>query len=340
MANQVMLISAAALLNDTYRRELRSTGHLRPMANSSDFIWQQMPLKYFGALVEFQRLNLRAYGEYSDYDEMKYPLFLSPLDAPIKYGFRREMAKASKDTIVAYYNGFEHQLYISCWYSSPDLSDVGFKTYAHNMSGIAIGTTVSKLREVLCQSSLNSPNGSKTPEINRIVCGNVQYVPPRDILERVIFDPAQTYAPIFTKGSQFQMDREFRVCIELSSGENYRYNSDRNVEIRRKKYKCAVKRLARLSTRSCASQSKAAEKVSDIIDSTEWPPSTDKAHIDLTCDPNSLIQFIALKDDGVFSKMSSDKILSAFDNLFGIRLENPQSGKNGFQIYKLKEILS
>lgn len=332
MANQVHLISAASLLNEDYRRDLRSTGRLRPMANDNDFIWQQMPLKYFGALVGFRRLNLRAYGEYSDYDEMKFPLFRSPLKDRKKYGFRWWAMKTSKK-IGTYYNCFEHKLYISCWYSSPDLSDVGFKSYAHNTSGIAIGTTVKQLREVLQNVKVAD---KKPPHISRIVCGNIQYVPQRDIQKTVIFDPTQTYAPVFVKGSQFQMDREFRVCLELSEARKYIFNSEENIRIRESKSKHAIDEIRLLNHIPGLHPYTVSQNLAAIIKGAEWPADYDKRHIDLTCDPKSLIQRIALKDDGVFHKMPPACVEAALSKLFGSKVveDKPKTRKNGFQIYK------
>ena len=69
-------ISTAALLNGEIRKKLDADGLLWPAANETDVIWQQMTLENFNCLLTNEQLYFKAYGEFSDYDEMKLHEFV------------------------------------------------------------------------------------------------------------------------------------------------------------------------------------------------------------------------------------------------------------------------
>ena len=193
------IISVASLLNAKYRKKLDNQGLLRPMANETDVIWQQMTLKNFSCLIDTKQLHLKAHSEYSDYDEVKLYEHVKPL---IKENGNPGVEAENK--LISKYNDLERHMFISCWFNSRYLSDIVFNAYAKSPSGIAIGTTVKNLMD-----QLHIQEG----KIQNIVSGNVQYIPRRDLLKGSLFEPSQIYAPIFLKGMQFRLDHEFRVCV-------------------------------------------------------------------------------------------------------------------------------
>ena len=307
MNENTACISAATLLHEKWRRELQD--YLRPMANDDDTIWQQMTFENFAKLINNQQLYLKAYGEYSAYDEMKLTDFL---DTHLKEDFLDR--ESIRDSLEQRYSAFEKKLFISCWYNFPDLSDVVFNAYAKGSSGIAIGTSISNLREQLDIAL------KKDPKIRKIVCANVQYIPQKIMRNEELFEPAQVYAPVFMKGIQFKMDHEFRVCVEKEAPEapeEFGYNSEQN--------------LAKAKLFEIISEMKGAEIAQDVVG--RCCPN----YMYMRICPKSLIQFIAIKSDSVFQKFSDNEIKECFSKWSKIEIEGGSFAMDGFRIFKIKD---
>lgn len=334
MEEKARCISAATLLHESMRRKLQE--YLRPMANDDDRVWQQMTFENFVRLIDNKRLYYKAYGEYSDYDEIKLREFVKAhlKEAHLGEDFKGEIEETLRDM----YDKFERKIFISCWYNSPDLSDVVFKIYARGNSGIAVGTRVSALRAQMYNAQERYNNGHADNKIRNIICANVQYLPQRYIQEEELFEPAQVYAPVFMKGLQFKMDNEFRVCLEKEKSEEYRYNSAQNLENAR------------------GMLSKYAEEIKDL-DRTDLVKHIDRIEKDYeeydrklrkNCDPTrtflpvslpGLIESIAIKDDSWFHVLGEEKIISLFDKWFKIKMHLSNKYRNsGFLVFDVETI--
>ncbi len=332
MEEKVPCVSAATLLHENWRRKLQDLGYLRPMANDDDRVWQQMTFEHFVDLVRKEQLYVKAYGEYSDYDEMKLREFVVP---HLEQDFRED--SNIKEELQSAYDNFEKRIFISCWYSSPDLSDVVFKIYAKGNSGIAIGTRVGILREQMYQAQRDYNNvagGEK--KIRNIVCANVQYVPQKYMEREELFEPAQVYAPIFMKGLQFKMDNEFRVCLEKNAPEELRYNSPDNLVKTNKKLSEYAEQIEKVDGKGLTEKIKEIEK-----DYEEYDRKLREKYCEdfLPICPPSLIKFIAIKDDSWFQKLGEDNIRSLFEKWFDIKMElNKSYRTSGFLVFDVIEI--
>lgn len=212
-------ISVTSLLNESYRRELKAEGLIRPDANDDDVIWQQMTLNNFRSLIGSNKLYFKAHSEYTEYDEIKLREFAEPkIESQLKK-HDNAVRELLKNDLLKIYDKIERHMFISCWYNSRYLSDVIFREYAKGDGGIAIGTTVGKL--ITCINNAYSQDS----EIQNIFSGNVQYFSKSRLydksLGKSLFEPAQVYAPIFLKGMQFRLDHEFRVCIQWGKLEEH-----------------------------------------------------------------------------------------------------------------------
>lgn len=336
MERKARCISTATLLHESVRRKLQD--YLRPMANDDDTVWQQMTFERFTWLIYKKQLYMKAYGEYSDYDEMKLRDFSKQhlKDEVFKEGIK----EAADAKLREAYNEFEKKLFISCWYSSPDLSDVVFKIYARGNSGIAIGTNVGTLREQLCEAQEQyNLEPEKNNKICNIVCANVQYVPQKNMWDEELFEPAQVYAPVFLKGLQFKMDNEFRVCVEKEFPEDLEYNSKENQD-KTKEWllvKAEQLKIIRTGTR-VADLMKEIETEYEKFDQKlchDTPPSK----ILIPVCPSSLIEYIAIKNDSWFQKLGVSGIKDFFEFWFNIKMtQDPKYQDSGFLVFKVDEI--
>lgn len=316
-------ISTAALLNGEIRKKLDADGLLWPAANETDVIWQQMTLENFNCLLTNEQLYFKAYGEFSDYDEMKL------------HEFVRCQSGELKDRLVSMYDELEKHMFISCWYNSRYLSDVIFKTYAKSDSGIAIGTTVKELEDQLNKNNLSG-------EIDNIVSGNVQYISQRLLQseDSPLFDPSQVYAPIFIKGLQFEPDHEFRVCCFRSEPEELIFNSRENVEMRNQFLTTVGKQVRSWSKSSPDFSYKLkflaiAESMRD--QDTENQLLQGSAATYLKVSPENLIHYIAIKDDSIFRDLDADGVKDFFQDTFDISME--LSGRSdGFRRFEVMQI--
>lgn len=334
MERKARCISAAILLHESMRRKLQD--YLRPMANDDDLVWQQMTFEHFTRLIHDRQLYMKAYGEYSDYDEMKLRDFSKQhlKDTVLKDGIK----EAADAKLREAYNEFEKKLFISCWYSSPDLSDVIFKIYARGNNGIAIGTKVGTLRKQLCEGQ-EKYNLDTENKIRNIVCANVQYVPQKNMRDKELFEPAQVYAPIFLKGLQFKMDNEFRVCVEKEFPKELEYNSKENQDKTKEWLFEKAEQLKNICIgTSAVNLIKKIETEYEKFDqnlSHETPPSNILIPVCLS----SLIEYIAIKNDSWFQTLGVSGIKDCFESWFKIKMTQDSNYRDsGFLVFKVDEI--
>jgi len=324
-------ISASSLLHDKWRRKLKDEKLLRPVANGRDILWQQMTNENFKLFTDSKSLYFKAYGEYNDYDEMKLRNFIKPhVDSMENLRRKPSVAELQKA-----YDEFEEKLFISCWFNSLDLADVVFKVYAQNSTGVAIGTTVDVLSEQLSQAGEEYNRKENVNKINKIVCGNIQYVPQYMLREKELFEPAQVYAPVFTKGSQFRMDHEFRVCLEMNEAESISYNSEKN-----------KRRLGKLLSENADKLRRIADYKGNPIEvlssgekkimeqNGKFPKPTS---LSLKVNANKLVQYIAIKDAGVFHELGRKGSMEYFESAYRVSMYFKQN-KNGFMLFRLNRI--
>jgi len=333
-------VSVLDLLHERCRRDLRDKNMLRPMANRNDIIWQQMTIENFAALIDTGELYCRAYGEYADYDETKFLELIQPL------------IKGKTDQIICErfenaYKEFERKIFISCWYNSKDLSDVVFKVYTKGGTGVAIGTRVDALAKQLSNAKTARVSDSITPsndsiysdrDIQNIVCANVQYVPQNSLKNEQLYEPAQTYAPVFLKGYQFQMDNEFRVCIKMKEPVVYLCNND--LEMKRRNLEEAANQLhqAALVDMGLAGKERIAAIKSKFSEADEkaFSSGSSYSHCKLPVNIKELIQYVAVKDDGYYHELGEERIAQIFSNMFHLSIKRVrEETANGFMIFEV-----
>lgn len=317
------IISTASLLNGDIRKHLDADGLLRPAANETDVIWQQMTLEKFNCLLTNEQLYFKAYGEYSDYDEVKLHEFVRCKSGEIK------------DRLVSMYDEIERHMFISCWYNSRYLSDVIFKTYAKGDSGIAIGTTVKELEDQLSGNSFSD-------EISNIVSGNVQYVPQRFLQsgDNPPFDPSQVYAPIFMKGLQFEPDHEFRVCCFRREPKDLTFNSKENVAMRDQFLATVGEQVRSWCESSPVFPYKLkfltiAERMRDQDTENQLLQGGTATYLKVS--PENLIRYIAIKEDSIFKDLNPDEVKKFFQDTFNVSMV--ESGHtDGFRRFRVTNI--
>lgn len=331
---EVKSISVLELLHEKCRQDLRDKNMLRPAANQSDIVWQQMTLDHFQRLIATQELYCRAYGEYTNYDESKFQEFIQPhMNGKADHKLCEQLEQM--------YNEFERKLFVSCWYNSRDLSDVVFKVYAKGGSGIAVGTSVQELEKELSgkkEAHVWDGISDYSDGIQNIVCANIQYVPQNSLANEELFEPAQVYAPVFLKGYQFQMDSEFRVCIELRKPVNYIYNSDEKKKKRKQKTARAAECLICQGHRD----RQTAEEMADVFnhaDMMAFPNQEQRiqySHCKIPVDIDRLIRYIAVKNDGYFLELEEQGTIKLFRNMFNLQMRRIQKdAANGFMIFEV-----
>lgn len=348
MTSKVHRISAASLLFENYRCNLRNNGLLRKAANSDDIIWQQMSLPHFATLISSKSLYLKAYSEYTDYDEIKHTHFVKSHICSSNNEGEYDLEEALKTA----YSKYAERFFISCWYNSKELSDVVFKVYTKGKNGIAIGTNIEAL-EAQIEASLKKEDffyndDNNNIPIKNIVSGNIQYVYQEDLFneKKQLFEPAQVYAPVFLKGNHFKMDNEFRICVETAEPIKLSYNS---AEAQKKRDNMLTKnkdKLLYLNNNLVKNDENKRDFITSFIEQLAEVPNENiqPTHINIKVDPSKCIKYIAIKDDGMFNKLEINSIINIFKNCFGIYMEVAKTYKaSGFHIFTIlswREILS
>lgn len=326
----VRCFSASSLLHDKYRRTLRNEGLLRPPANGGDVLWQQMTLENFEKLLRDRSLYFRAYGEYTDYDEMRLHDFIEP-------HIRGYEKAPDVDRLREVYDIFEKKLFISCWFNSLDLADVSFKVYTKNSIGVAIGTSVDALIRQMSQAGDDyNKDCNHNNKIHSIACANIQYVPQNFLRDEELFEPAQVYAPIFTKGGQFRMDHEFRVCLEMKEPDMLSYNSAQNQRVRNEWLSRVAQRVKDADAGATETFSVAEEELKENNQMLAhiFEPTNHR----LPVNPDELVKYIAIKDDGLFHELGAQVTSELFERTLHVSMVLKQN-INGFMVFKLQDKL-
>ncbi len=335
--NYVQRIVTAMMLYENIRDKLDKDGILRPIAKNSDNIWQQMTLENFDKLLKNKSLYMKAHSEYRDYDEKK-------LQQYIETCFPSN--DKDKESLYNKLTNYENQMYISCWYSSNDLSDVVFKQYTGNSGGIAIGTEVNTLIDCLNSSISVSEDETKT---YKYFVGNIQYIYHKELTEEKIFENTQIICPMFIKGIQFKADNEFRVCVF----KNLKDESDipntknifGNVQNNLKEY------IRNLVIETIENNSNNITEILTYTDSLIGKINNNKLNIDAMylkgMQLEKLIKRIAFKDDGIYALLNNKEIKNIVDikfssNNIGLKVKDIESSiirANGFIRCELEETI-
>lgn len=293
-------IVPSMMLYENIRDDLDKNDMLRPAAKDSDIIWQQMTWGNFGEFLESTSLYMKAYSEYNAYDEKKICDYIDncylKIDQQENSSKVNEELKSKEKEIKEKLIEHDKQMYISCWYSSKDLSDVVFNQYTGN-SGIAVGTTVKKLTECIEETLEKNKNYN-------CFAGNIQYIS-SNMRKESLFEPTQVIAPIFLKGIQFKADNEFRICLQTDKCEEPKFNGeDANKEregVHHKHFTHIEKSI---------NEDDIFKKIEDAdyeIKKCEEKLKTNhiSLNISLKIDLSDLITYIAVKDDGIFSRLTN-----------------------------------
>lgn len=311
-------LSAAALLDEKRQHELHD--YLRPMANDDDLVWQQMTFENFAKLLSGEGLYLRAYDEYSEFDEMRLADFIKSNSK----GYSFTDSGKVHDEIERLYNTIERKLYISCWYNSPDLSDIVFRTYAKGNSGIAVGARVKDV------CSLFDKAEKEEEEIDNIVCANVQYVPQNNLRNMELFELSQVYAPVFMKGLQFKMDNEFRICVEKNDPKRSYAERDAK-QAKEHEYLDEISKIID----GVKSGDDAVARINEIEkEYNEIYKDYNPGHMQITANLKDFIEFIAIKENSLFQRLEPKGFTNFLWRCFNLNLEK-DSEKNGFTVYKV-----
>lgn len=330
-SNKIQRIVPAMMLYENIRDKLDKDKILRPIAKDSDQIWQQMKLENFDKLLKSKRLYMKAHSEYSDYDEKKIQQY-SNTCYKTDDNKQRKLNKKLRE--------YENQMYISCWYSSSNLSDVVFKQYADN--GVAIGTDVRTFIDCINSSMQGSSN--KDAQNYKCFAGNVQYIYHKDLTEHKIFENTQIVCPIFLKGMQFKADNEFRFCILKETDINNKHRiitGNANYSLCDKISKSLSKNIFNVNQEDIVNVLGFLYKLVEDMNTKKNVKSLFLENIDF----KKLIKRIAFKDDSIY-KLLDDYTLENIVNKklsnIGLMVKRPVSNfgitrENGFIKIELEE---
>ena len=299
------------LLYNKIRDELYNENLLRPLVKPTDFIWQQMSWGNFNKLLDSGKLYFKAYSEYDEYDEMRFSQFAG---------------KSTSGEIENLLTQIERKMFVSCWYNSPDLSDVVFKQYTGTGCGIAIGLRVDKL--------LNAIETNTSGKKNKFYVGNTQYLRQEQLENTELFDVTQVIAPVFLKGLQFRMDNEFRICAYTQQEADLGYNSDENVSMRLNNTNDAQKKLENClpckrfkleAIERADTQLKEKNKTMTIGEAT--------AKLFAFGCLKDLIERVAIMNKGIFNKYDENKLKAFLQAKMGVTLKTGEM--SGFYVFEV-----
>lgn len=324
--NKVQRIVPAMMLYEDIRDKLDNDNILRPIAKNSDEIWQQMRWENFDKMLANKSLYMKAHSEYSDYDERKIQDY-------IKTCYKTE--NVNDNDLQKMLTEYENQMYISCWYSSSNLSDVVFKQYADN--GIAIGTDVGTFIECVNSTIQQSDSDAKD---YKYFAGNVQYIYHKELTKDNIFENTQIICPIFLKGMQFKADNEFRLCVFKDNADSTNeYN--KNINSYNKDIYDSVGKLTTYNIKNAdtCNLSNILSTTYNMLENIYTKPNTKALHLN-SIDLKKLIKRVALKDYSIYSVLENSIIIELINkkvNEIGLKARDNIKRTDGFIILELEE---
>ena len=323
----VNIISPSTLLYEDVQNTLFNQNLLRRQVKKDDIIWQQMTWKHFESLIRKKSLYFKAYSEYDDYDEIKLSGFVD--NHVSKYD---ESIGINKDRFKEILTTIEHKMLVSCWYNSRDLSDVVFKQYTNIGCGVAIGTHVENLIAYLKELS-----NIKEYQDYEFYAGNIQYIPQKYLDKQALFEETQIIAPIYLKGLQFKMDNEFRICAYSRHPFEPLYNSDDQKKLRRENAEKFKNDLLKEIENPDFKLANIEKKELELKKENEnMNPEKRAEHFNIP-DMNKLIEYIAIKNDGICAELNDEDIMDKlFKKHLEIKLTQSDMTSSGFRIYNFK----
>lgn len=323
----VNMISPSMLLYEDIRNSIFNQNLMRTLAKKDDIIWQQMTWENFETLIKEKSLYFRAYSEYDDYDETKLSGFVE--NHMSKYD---ESIDINKELFKEILTNIERKMLVSCWYNSRDLSDVVFKQYTNIGCGVAIGTHVENLIAYL--KELSNTNEYQDYEF---YAGNIQYIPQEYLDKEALFEETQIIAPVYLKGLQFKMDNEFRVCAYSKHSFAPIYNSDAQKALRRENAEKCKRNLLEKMEKPDFHLKKIEEMEQELKKENEKVNLVKRAEHFKIPDINKLIEYIAIKNDGICAELSDEEIMNKlFKKHLKIQLSQTNMTSSGFRIYNFK----
>jgi hypothetical protein len=113
---------------------------------------------------------------------------------------------------AAYFRNKSPFAKISCWHETPFESDAMWRLYADRGCGVALRTTVGKLRGAIAPSWLANSRYYSEP----MLCGKVRYIDLfKEKVPSVSTRPVGLHKRYFYKHLAFEWEREFRLLLPL-----------------------------------------------------------------------------------------------------------------------------
>lgn len=165
------------------------------LANSNAKIWRYMDFSKLISLLDKKSMFFPRADKLGDPFEGSFPR----INVQKRQGVFTVKGGPGLVTLSDFYREFLKLTAINCWHINEDESDAMWKIYIKGGEGIAIQSTVGKLKASLL----------KYPEHNTIAVGMVAYVNYEE--DRI---PDDSLAPYFHKRKSFRHEQEYRAIIQ------------------------------------------------------------------------------------------------------------------------------
>jgi hypothetical protein len=154
-------------------------------------LWRYMDWARFIAFIQTRKLYFARIRELDD-----------PWETALPEGLKHRAVKTlgASEQIYDYYQLAAGQAVVSCWHESTYESVAMWRLYTTGAEGVAINTTVGRLKQAL---------GTDTPEV---IIGRVQYID-HAADDDGLAPTFNVLGPLFCKRQSFQHEREVRAVI-------------------------------------------------------------------------------------------------------------------------------
>ena len=180
--------------------------------NNEDTLWRYMSFEKFVSILETESLFYTKAYKFEDTFEGFRPQLI--MDAYIN-ALRRHAPEGHVQGVIEIIEIMRKHVMCNCWHQNEEESEAMWDNYGGHNNGIAIKTTVQKLK--------NSLSGTMFD----VFIGKIKYIPQRtynenytqiylqNIINGLDLYKKWTYFPYFYKRENFEYEREVRIIIDI-----------------------------------------------------------------------------------------------------------------------------
>ena len=184
--------------------------------NNKDTLWRYMSFEKFVSILKTESLFYTKAYKFEDTFEGVRPQLITD---SYKKALNRHTPKAHISGVIKILDIWRKHVMCNCWHQNEEESSAMWNNYSNHNSGIAVKTTMQKLKNSLSDTMFD------------VFIGKIKYISSRTYDEHYTHNFLKsiengslldlyknwTYFPYFCKRKKFEYEREVRIIIDIDS---------------------------------------------------------------------------------------------------------------------------